>query len=176
MPYEPVIISSQADMKKNIGQIAKRLNSNPEVSLLVLVNPVLALKELNIQLSGRMAKHVKNQLQYGSTILAQKKSIEEEINRLAGKKINPHSAKQLSGTLFGDLGLSTEGVLETRYGYSTTDSVLSQLSGSHPIVDKILELRRIRKGGVRFSGASRFEKFKSGESVVPWVTSIRFKE
>ncbi len=69
--------------------------------------------------------------------------IAEDIYRLAGKKFNVASPKQLSEVLFVNLGLKH--YKKTATGYSTNNEVLEKLRGSHPIIEKIMEYRQWSK-------------------------------
>ena len=71
--------------------------------------------------------------------------IEQEIYRLAGMPFNISSARQVGEILFERLKID-EKARKTKTGqYSTTEEVLEKLRYRHPIVDKILEYRGLRK-------------------------------
>ncbi|MCH5159338.1 MAG: DNA polymerase I [Clostridiales bacterium] len=67
----------------------------------------------------------------------------EEIYELAGEKFNVNSPMQLSKILFDKLGLPHG--KKTQKGYSTNNDVLEKLTDKHPIVNKILEHRKLAK-------------------------------
>jgi DNA polymerase-1 len=72
-------------------------------------------------------------------------TIGREITRIAGRSFNLNSPKQLGEILFDELKLIDK-PKKTRTGqYKTDEQTLSSLSGSHPIVDAILEYREITK-------------------------------
>lgn len=66
-----------------------------------------------------------------------------EIYTLAGEEFNLNSPKQLGCVLFEKLGLPV--MKRTKTGYSTDASVLEELAGYHPVVEKILEYRQLAK-------------------------------
>ncbi len=70
-------------------------------------------------------------------------TLESEIYELAGSKFNIGSPKQLGKVLFEDLKLPV--IKKTKTGYSTSAEVLEELKVHHPIVEKILEWRKINK-------------------------------
>ncbi|NDJ61086.1 MAG: DNA polymerase I, partial [Chloroflexi bacterium] len=74
-------------------------------------------------------------------------ALEQEIYGLSGGygEFNINSPKQLNDVLFGKLGLSVEGIRKTARGYSTAASVLENLRGEHPIIEKILGYRELSK-------------------------------
>jgi len=74
------------------------------------------------------------------------RTLEREIQLIAGYAFNVNSTQQLSDVLFGKLGLPVEGLKKTQAGtYSTAADVLEGLRGKHEIVDLILEQRQLSK-------------------------------
>ena len=69
--------------------------------------------------------------------------IEQEIYSLVGEEFNISSPKQLGDILFEKLELP--GAKKTKTGYKTDVNVLNKLKDSHPVIEKILEYRRITK-------------------------------
>lgn len=69
--------------------------------------------------------------------------LEQDIFGLAQTQFNLNSPKQLSDILFNRLGLSP--VKRTRTGFSTNEEALNKLKKAHPIIEKILEYRKLSK-------------------------------
>jgi len=69
--------------------------------------------------------------------------LEGQIHALIGEEFNIQSTPKLQKVLFEKLGLKP--ARRTRTGYSTGADVLATLSGQHPVVDLILEFRRLTK-------------------------------
>ncbi len=67
----------------------------------------------------------------------------EEIYSLCGETFNINSPKQLGEILFERLGLKP--AKKTKTGYATGAEVLENLSGKHPVIEKILEYRQNAK-------------------------------
>ncbi len=79
------------------------------------------------------------------TLTASLARIEEEIYGLAGAEFNINSNYQVGETLFGRLKID-EKVKKTKTGqYSTSEEVLNKMRSKHPIVEKILEYRGLKK-------------------------------
>ena len=71
--------------------------------------------------------------------------LETEIHQLAGKEFNVSSPKMVGEILFDELKIS-EKPQKTKTGqYTTGEDVLEKLKSKHPIVEKILEYRKIKK-------------------------------
>ena len=74
---------------------------------------------------------------------AQLDGITAEIYELAGESFNVNSPMQLSKILFEKLGLPHG--KKTQKGYSTNNDVLEGLLDKHPIIEKILDFRKLSK-------------------------------
>lgn len=80
---------------------------------------------------------------FGEELSADAEALKIRIYMLAGKEFNINSPRQLGGVLFGDLGLYSP--RRTKSGYSTDAETLEKLRGDHPVVDLVLEYRRLAK-------------------------------
>lgn len=86
-----------------------------------------ALKQSSVTLSNQLA------------------NLEKEIHGLAGCEFNINSTKQVGEVLFDKLQLDSKAKKTKTGGYSTSEEVLEKLRSKHPIVDKLLEYRGIKK-------------------------------
>lgn len=73
------------------------------------------------------------------------KSVEKEIQDLAGKEFNVSSPKQVGEVLFDKLKITDKPVKTKTGQYSTGEDVLSKLEHKHPIVRLILDYRELVK-------------------------------
>ena len=80
---------------------------------------------------------------YGDKLKNLQGDLEERIYMLAGGEFNINSPKQLGEVLFERLGLPA--VKKTKTGYSTNAEVLEKLRPYHPIIDEVLEYRKVAK-------------------------------
>ena len=81
--------------------------------------------------------------EFGERLKKEQKQLTDEIYEYAGHEFNINSPKQLATVLFEELDLKA--VKKTKSGYSTNAEVLEKLKWEHPIVEKILEYRKIAK-------------------------------
>jgi DNA polymerase-1 len=71
-------------------------------------------------------------------------ALEREMAEAVGHEVNPRSPRQLGELLYEELGL--EGSRKTSSGrYSTDALALEALAGHHPVVEKIVEHRRLSR-------------------------------
>lgn len=81
----------------------------------------------------------------GQDFNARLQQVEAEIYALAGHSFLVSSPRQVGEVLFGELHL-TEGARKTKGGqFSTSEEVLEKLRPRHPIVQKILDYRALKK-------------------------------
>ncbi len=72
-------------------------------------------------------------------------NIEREIKQMAGREINISSPKQIGELLFEELKI-VEKARKTKTGqYVTDEETLEKLKGKHPIIEKILQYRGLKK-------------------------------
>lgn len=73
------------------------------------------------------------------------RSIDKEIQSLAGTPFNVSSPKQVGDILFEVLKIDQKPKKTKTGQYATSEDILSKLSGKHPIVEKILDYRELVK-------------------------------
>ncbi len=71
--------------------------------------------------------------------------LEKEIYSLAGTEFNISSPKQLGDILFLKLKLDEKARVTKTKQFVTNEEILQRLTGKHPIVDKVLEYRGLKK-------------------------------
>ena len=102
--------------------------------------PVLA----SMELAGARID-VKALNDYSVTLTEQMNRLEAECHELAGVPFNTASPAQVGEVLFDHLKIDPKAKKTKTGQYSTTEDILLKLRDRHPLVDKILQLRGIRK-------------------------------
>jgi len=82
-------------------------------------------------------------LKFGEELKKQLEVLTQEIYELAGEEFNINSTKQLGEILFEKLQLPLG--KKNKTGYSTGVEILEKLVNTHPIIEKLLEYRKIGK-------------------------------
>ncbi len=82
-------------------------------------------------------------VEYSEMLTKKAAELEERIYIEAGQEFNINSPKQLGVVLFEKLGIPAP--KKTKNGYSTAADVLEKLRAFYPIVDDILEYRKVTK-------------------------------
>ena len=83
--------------------------------------------------------------EYSVTLTEQMNLLDAECHELAGMPFNTASPAQVGEVLFDHLKIDPKAKKTKTGQYSTTEDILLKLRSRHPLVDKILELRGIRK-------------------------------
>lgn len=83
--------------------------------------------------------------EYSISLTTQMNKLETECHQLAGMNFNTASPAQVGEVLFDHLKIDPKAKKTKTGQYSTTEEILLKLRDRHPLVDKILELRGIRK-------------------------------
>ena len=102
--------------------------------------PVLA----DMELAGARID-VKALNEYSVNLTQQMNRLEAECHQLAGVPFNTASPAQVGEVLFDHLKIDPKAKKTKTGQYSTTEDILLKLRDRHPLIDKILELRGIRK-------------------------------
>lgn len=131
-----------------IFQLREKLCANlQQTGLLALFNNiemplifVLANMEYEgVSIDTGELKNISNELKERADI------IEKEIYELAGQVFNISSPKQLGDILFEKLNIDSDQKKTKTGQFSTSEQVLAKLEDSHPIINKILEYRGLKK-------------------------------
>lgn len=88
----------------------------------------------------------KEALKESSVIMScELEKMEVEIQAFAGMPFNVNSPKQIGEVLFDTLAIGGKAKKTKTGQYSTSEDVLESLKGKHPIIEKILEQRGLKK-------------------------------
>lgn len=81
--------------------------------------------------------------EYSTRLHSSLKSLTNKIYSGCQQEFNINSPKQMGRVLFEDLGLAP--IKKTKTGFSTNEAVLQKLLGQHPVIEDILEYRKLSK-------------------------------
>ena len=84
--------------------------------------------------------------EFASGLRTEMNGLESQIRALAGEpELNVSSPKQVGDVLFDKLKLDPKAKKSSRGSYSTDETTLSALADRHPVVNRILEFRAVKK-------------------------------
>ncbi len=139
------IVCEGADLSLQLPDVLdKALNEQGLYKLLTDIELPLIAVLADMELAGARID-VKALNDYSVTLTRQMNLLEQECHQLAGMQFNTASPAQVGEVLFDHLKLDPKAKKTKTGQYSTTEDILLKLRSRHPLVDKILELRGIRK-------------------------------
>ena len=127
---------------KNI--LEKELKKNGAEQLFYEIEMPLVPVLVNIEINGVLldTEALKQSSKHFTT---QMEAIEQEIYQLAGEEFNIASPKQVGEVLFDKLKIIDKAKKTKTGQYVTSEEVLESLRHKHPVVEKILEHRGLKK-------------------------------
>jgi DNA polymerase-1 len=134
-----------ADLTLQLPEVLdKRLKEQGLDKLLTDIELPLVKVLASMELAGARID-VKALSEYSVALTEQMNKLEAECHQLAGLPFNTASPAQVGEVLFDHLKIDPKAKKTKTGQYSTTEDILLKLRDRHPLVDKILELRGIRK-------------------------------
>jgi len=123
-------------------ELIKRLKENDSIELFNNIEMPLVEVLASMQYEGVLVD--KEELtNYGNELKSRLDELTNQIYQVSETEFNINSTKQLGEILFEKLNLPA--LKKTKTGYSTDNAVLEKLKGKHPIIDLILEYRKLAK-------------------------------
>lgn len=104
-----------------------------------LVSVLCSMERGGVRLDTRVLSRIEGDLEQELVRL------ESEIYKLADKTFNINSSRQVGEILFDNLKIAQKPRKTKNGSYSTSEEVLEQLAGAHPIVPLILDYRGTKK-------------------------------
>ena len=174
-PFHPITIATHRDFLKNMKEIVTRLNNNQEIAKLVLVNPIYALQDLGVQLSDEMKDHLFQTFHSPPARDRRLKELDEELraelDKLPAKPAIPSTPEELADLVFRQLGIAPRAA---GHEARLDREALLDYSLRHPLIPKLIEYERIKRGGLVFFPRAIYDSYRRGEAKQPWLNSIRF--
>lgn len=171
-----IVITVERDLKKNMRSINKLLNANPDLARFVLINPILVLEDLGVKISPPVKQHIIKSLRFPKKLVEKRDQLAAEVNaeftRLNIKHKLPLTTSQRADLIFNILKLTPK---STHKNLKHLDSKELEHYKNNPLVFKLSEYERFRKGGLIFFPRTIYEKYKQGEMQLHWVDAIKFK-
>jgi hypothetical protein len=102
----PVLdIKSHRELAVAQQEIVNRLQANPDIARLLLINPVCAFQDIGVKVSPDIAKHILVTLQNSSETNARREALETSLKDIAGGRPHPLDPPWVAKFLFQKLQL-----------------------------------------------------------------------
>lgn len=128
--YKLEIVLKQELEKVNLLELYEKIEMPVSIVLAEMQYEGIFVDELEI-------------LKFGEKLKKKMEELRIDIYQLVGQEFNINSPKQLGEILFEKLKLPVK--KKTKSGYSTDVEVLEKLKSEHPVIDRILEYRKLSK-------------------------------
>jgi hypothetical protein len=171
-------IEARRDLAMHMKEICRRLNANPEIAKLLLVNPIYVLEDLGVRLNQEMRDHVHNTFHNPPAkqrrLVELETELKAELEQITGKPEIPVSPEHRAELLFQHLKL-TPLAPEATQPARLEPGRLRAYGSQHPLLARLLEYDAVRKGGLTFHPRETYEAYKRGARKQCWLDSITFK-
>ncbi len=104
-----------------------------------LISVLCSMEESGVKLDGGALN------KYARVLESELLVLRDSIYELAGEEFNISSPKQLGEILFEKLKISPDAKRTKSKQYSTSEDVLVKLADKHPVINKVLEFRTLKK-------------------------------
>ncbi|MGA8029230.1 MAG: hypothetical protein WB992_18985, partial [Bryobacteraceae bacterium] len=103
----PVLkIDSHIGLAAAQQEIVNRLQANPDIAQLLLVNPVSAFQDVGVELSPDLAAHILHTVQYSPEAAARRRALQSKLEQSTGEKPRPSDPVWVAAFLFQKLRLA----------------------------------------------------------------------
>jgi hypothetical protein len=175
---QSIVLEVERDLKKNMRAINTLLNANPDLARLVLINPILVLEDLGIQISTPVKQHITQSLRFPAKLVARRdelaKEVTEEFARLKIHLKLPLTTAQRAKLVYETLKIKPLHKHSADFEHLDPNQFREYIH-KHPLIFKVAEYERFRKGGLVFFPRHIYEEYKSGVRQLHWVNAVRFK-
>ncbi|MBM7492981.1 hypothetical protein JOD64_004203 [Micromonospora luteifusca] len=166
-------INTFSDLQARAGVILGRLNAAPAVAIAAATNPLLAVEHLGYQFNPDTRTGIGDRIRLGPTAAEKLADLRTTIARLVDRQVDPDDGPAVR-RLLTDLGVlpcSDGDEPDTdpprwQPGGAGPDP-LEPLRDRHPVLDPLLEYRRISARRPRFAPPRAFAAILSGAVTTP---------
>ena len=99
--HSTITVNTERELLAMARQLGKRLAADPQFSVMLLSNPVLALEKYGIKLTDRMRSHVLQALRHPKALRERRAELEHRLEKVLGEDPRPCDPKRLAHYLFG---------------------------------------------------------------------------
>lgn len=147
LAFEPLKLESHRALISEQPRLFQRFNENPDLANLLLINPVLAFREVGVEMTPEIAHHVLHTRQHPPRQRQRREELEASLKEALGEKPRPEDPAWLAEVLFERLEvapLKTAGQ-EPAYKPPLNEAAVKRLQALRP--KRRQKLTR-EKGGV----------------------------
>jgi hypothetical protein len=132
--FAPLNITTHRELLTYQGEIFARLNQDPKAAGMLLINPVLAFRDVGVEMTREIAHHVLHTIQHTPRLRKRRDALEAELSEALGEPPQADNPAWVSRFLFETLQLEpleTEG-LEPTYKAPLNEAAVKRLQEVRP--------------------------------------------
>ncbi|MEQ8957291.1 MAG: hypothetical protein RLP02_05095 [Coleofasciculus sp. C2-GNP5-27] len=183
------VIDSWENLQQQIKSILEQINANSNLTLAAAANPLYALEEIGYKINPTARPEIEARLRFEPRTAVQLRQLQAAIFEQVGHPFDLNDPAQLQRVLFDELKISVPG--HNSYNQEQNDSRLDtsplvpQLSwipkvedplevlcGAHPVIEPLLEYRRLESSVPRLAPLSLYQEVRQGKRRL-FLESIR---
>lgn len=189
-------IDSLRDLQRLVPAIVKEINADERLALRAAANPLLALEELGYRLTPEVRTEAERRIRFAPQTIERLSQLSEAIYSYADERFDIESPAEIERVLFEKLKLPRLDAkeqappkaqrkrpvqqpeptlaLQPSPSYLRRPFVdpLERLRGAHPIMEPLLEYRKLEASEPRLAPRELYERIKRGDVALP-VTRLR---
>ena len=184
------IIDSLKSLHQHLPEILKKINADPQLAIAAAANLLYAVEELGFQIDPKVRSELEDNLRFKPKTITRLKQLRQEIFKQTNRQFDLNSQEELHKVLYVDLKLPAEGLktgkkerlahlaetapLPPQVGWAPkVADPLAKLQGKHPVMEALLEYRRLEASEPRLASQEVYQDLRRGKRTSA-VSRVRF--
>ena len=161
IPRDPISIKDHRVLATAQAAIAERINADPDFSVMLLINPVVALDEMGVKLSPQVRSHILHALQHPTALRTRRDELEQKLTSALGEAPRPNDEEWTARFLFVTRRLKPLAIGDAK-------------PLSAPLnADIIRNIDKLRPTATKRYPQPRLIAVKSSAGIRPWQEAVR---
>lgn len=172
--YPTIEVKDHDQLVARLEEILARIDSDPELGRLLVINPILVLEDVGVTLSEQLRDHVQRTLGFPKgrvKRLYETRKRMKELFGAAGLTV-PEAPKERADLVFDALKIAPRN--DERPRALSVDEMRPYRKES-PLVAALYEVGRLERGAIMFHSRGTYEEYKNGRVHHPWLTGISLR-
>lgn len=182
-------IDTLRELRRLVPSILKEINADPALALRAAANPLLALEELGYSLTPELRAEAESRVRFPKATRERMATLEKEIFHAAGERFDLRAPAEVERVLFTKLKLPRPQLeqpptaqrapaapqpetMMARMALALDRGFvdpLGALAGKHPVMQPLLEYRRLDASEPPLAAPAVYERIRRGEVKLPIV-------
>lgn len=172
--YPKIEIKDHDELVQRLEEILARIDAEPELGRLLVINPILVLEDVGVTLSEQLRDHLQRTIGFPRgrvKRLYEARKRMKELFGAAGLTV-PEAPKERADLLFDGLKLAPKNNERPR---ALSVDEMRPYRKESPLVAALYEVGRLERGAILFHSRGSYEEYKNGRVHHPWLTGIRLR-